>query len=391
MNNDRARRLIAGISVLAVLVGCTQAVEPPSNTDPTTTTVVVTTTTTSETTSTGQASTTTRADPSGELSTTSLATTTTMEAGTPTSNPTTSSSTTTTLHPDGILGILTTTGVPVRLKATQGERWLVASPCGWDTWIGGGTPIYQTEVILDPGHGGDIDTGAVGPNGLEEKVVNLRIAQRAQQLLERLGVKAVLTRTADYASTLPARSALADGLQATVMVSIHHNAPTPPPSDRPGNEVYVQFNRPESRRLGELLFKYSMEALSQFDIQWSSTANRGVMVVRHPNGRDLYGILRNPKTPTALLEFGRLSHAPEAELFATPLYVETAAKAIASAVDAYLHSDEKGEGSIAGLVRRANPGLNQNVCVDPDLEWQLATRRHRHRQSIPNSNSAHPA
>lgn len=262
---------------------------------------------------------------------------------------------------------MTTTGVPVRLKATDGDLWIVSSPCGWDVSLSGGTPIYKTTVILDPGHGGGVDVGAVGPNGLQEKVVNLRIAREVQRLLNERGIDNVLTRTADYASTLTARAAFADALQATIMVSIHHNAPTPPPSSLPGNEVFVQSNSPESRRLGQLLFHYSMAALSQFNIQWSSTVNRGVMTVRHPQGHDLYGIIRQPNTTTALLEFGRLSHAPEAELFATQHYVQAAALSVADAVDAYLNTDEQGSGWIGGLIRTANFGLSQTNCVDPNL------------------------
>jgi len=334
---DKVFRVCASLSVVALLAGSQAVISRPPFQSPMMAGLSPTTSTT-------------------------FRTTTTPVPTTATTGPTT-----TTLNPGEPVGLLTTTGVPVRVLATDGDLWLVSSPCGWDVWLSGGTPIYQTTVILDPGHGGSSDTGATGPNGLQEKVVNLRIAREAQRLLDERGISNVLTRTGDYASTLRARAALADALQATLMVSIHHNAPTPPPSPVPGNEVYVQSNSTQSRRLGELLFEYSMEALGQFDIQWSSTPNRGVMTVRHPEGHDVYGILRHPSTPTALLEFGRLSHAPEAALFATNGYVRAAAGAVVEAVEAFLQTEEQGSGWIDGLVRRANRSLSQTNCVDPDL------------------------
>ena len=39
-----------------------------------------------------------------------------------------------------------------------------------------GTPLGGADIVLDPGHGGD-EPGAVGPNGLVEKELNLAVAQ----------------------------------------------------------------------------------------------------------------------------------------------------------------------------------------------------------------------
>src|SRR5215212_7489207 len=50
-------------------------------------------------------------------------------------------------------------------------------------------------VMLDPGHGG-AETGAVGPNGLREKDVNLAIAKRVAALLP-AAYRVRLTRSGD--------------------------------------------------------------------------------------------------------------------------------------------------------------------------------------------------
>ena len=79
-------------------------------------------------------------------------------------------------------------------------------------------------VALDPGHGGE-DPGAVGPSGLREKDVVLAIAL---QLRERInatpGMRAMLTRDADFFVPLQDRVRKARRVQADLFVSIHADA-----------------------------------------------------------------------------------------------------------------------------------------------------------------------
>jgi N-acetylmuramoyl-L-alanine amidase len=78
-------------------------------------------------------------------------------------------------------------------------------------------------IVLDPGHGGH-DTGALGPNGLMEKDVVLDLGLRLARLLrERLGVRVLMTRTADVFVPLPERAALANQAKADFLVSLHVN------------------------------------------------------------------------------------------------------------------------------------------------------------------------
>jgi N-acetylmuramoyl-L-alanine amidase len=78
-------------------------------------------------------------------------------------------------------------------------------------------------IVLDPGHGGH-DTGAIGPNGLLEKDVVLDLARRLAGLLrDRLGVRALLTRTEDVFVPLPDRTAFANAAKADFLISLHVN------------------------------------------------------------------------------------------------------------------------------------------------------------------------
>ena len=86
------------------------------------------------------------------------------------------------------------------------------------------TPTTSRPVIvLDPGHGG-VETGAIGPSGLEEKDVTLDLARRLKPLLERHGVTVVLTRDEDRVMPLDDRTAIANQNRAELFVSIHVNA-----------------------------------------------------------------------------------------------------------------------------------------------------------------------
>ena len=79
-------------------------------------------------------------------------------------------------------------------------------------------------VALDPGHGGE-DPGAVGPSGLREKDVVLAVAlQLRERLNAQPGVRAFLTREADYFVPLADRVKKARRVQADLFVSIHADA-----------------------------------------------------------------------------------------------------------------------------------------------------------------------
>lgn len=265
--------------------------------------------------------------------------------------------------------IVTATGVPVAVLAQVGSGYLVRTPCGAQELLTGGTPLGPVEVVIDPGHGGEVDTGAVGPNGLREADLNLALSRLLAEELEERGVRTILTRAGDYATSLSVRAELADHLGARALVSIHHNSPTPGPSSRPGTEVYVQSGSEESRRLGGLIWQRLVGSLSRFDVQWSAAPDAGVLTVLNTRGSDAYGMVRSPETVSVLVEAGYLSHRPEAELFATAEYRRVASLALADAIVAYLESNTSGSGFIPEpRTFNPQPGISRSVCQDPALE-----------------------
>jgi N-acetylmuramoyl-L-alanine amidase len=301
---------------------------------------------------------------------------------TSTTGPTTTTSTTTTMAPittttvaaitttpPQVKALVTPTGVVVAVLAETSAGYRVTTPCGLEATVSSGTPVYAVQVVVDPGHGGEIDTGAVGANGLTEKSLNLTVAQALEAKLIVRQIPVLVTRTADYASTLGTRTALADHVGADLLLSIHHNAPTPGSSPRPGTEVFIQHQSEDSRRLGGLVWRHVVDALSRFDIEWSAAPDAGVLSVLSTRGNDAYGINRNPRTVSALAELGYVSNPPEAMLFATNGYVQAVSEALAEAVETYLTTEAPGAGFVAEpRVFNPQPGIGGTVCVDPLLE-----------------------
>jgi N-acetylmuramoyl-L-alanine amidase len=80
------------------------------------------------------------------------------------------------------------------------------------------------KLVLDPGHGGE-DPGAIGPTGLKEKDVVLRISTKVRDKVRQdLGWDVVMTREDDRFIRLEDRTAIASTEEGRLFVSIHANA-----------------------------------------------------------------------------------------------------------------------------------------------------------------------
>ena len=90
-------------------------------------------------------------------------------------------------------------------------------------------------VVIDPGHGGNLDTGnssknnAVSPSGVLEKNMTLRFAFLVRDALKAIAlsgahdIKVFLTRDSDVNLGLADRAAVAKSKKADIFLSIHFN------------------------------------------------------------------------------------------------------------------------------------------------------------------------
>lgn len=269
--------------------------------------------------------------------------------------------------------LITLAGIPVALLGHADGGFLVRTPCGATATVSAGWTIDEARVVIDPGHGGSYDVGAVGANGLTERDLNLTLSHAVLKELSARGIAAATTRTGNYGSLLSVRSAFADALGADALVSIHHNGPTWRTGNVPGTEVFVQSAstqqaRATSARLGGLLYDEITAALGDFDgIAWSRLPDAGVLRVLLPSGGDAYGMIRHPAVPAVLVEYGYLSNPSEANLFATDEYIQTAAIATANAIEAYLLTDRPGA-ELVSRPRVFDPALAPTRCNEVALE-----------------------
>jgi len=262
----------------------------------------------------------------------------------------------------------TPSGVNVSLLTQKGDDFIVRTPCGHAVVVTGGEILENIEIVIDPGHGG-VDVGAVH-HGLIEKKLNLMIAEELVKELTLRGVNAILTRTGNYHMPLSSRGQFADHLNAAAMISIHHNAPAGARSFRPGVETFVQTGSPLSEYLGELVYGNAFNALQQFTwVSWTSAADAGVIRVLNTQGKDTYGMMSRPKTPTTLIELAYIANPSEAALVKTNSYLSAVVEALADASESFLansHIQQDTSSTVRRYTAGEAPGYD--VCFDPLLQ-----------------------
>jgi N-acetylmuramoyl-L-alanine amidase len=172
-------------------------------------------------------------------------------------------------------------------------------------------------VIVDPGHGGK-DPGAIGIGGLQEKDIILPISQEVAAILEKNGVKAVLTRDSDYFVDLAPRVALAERLDANLFVSIHANSINLSRQDISGLETYYYSS---GQALAQTIHN---NILQNVDID-----NRGVRRAR-------FFVLRKSSMPSVLVEVGFVTGREDSDKLSDPAYRSKMAQSIANGILQYI-------------------------------------------------------
>lgn len=110
------------------------------------------------------------------------------------------------------------------------------------SWAGKNKDNDRLTIVLDPGHGGK-DFGAV-ENGAKEKEINLAVAKKLRDLIEKHleDVDVVMTRKTDVYLTLQERADIANDADGDLFMSIHVNSIDKKNSKRQsvhGSSVYV--------------------------------------------------------------------------------------------------------------------------------------------------------
>ncbi|MEQ8842457.1 MAG: N-acetylmuramoyl-L-alanine amidase [Acidimicrobiales bacterium] len=271
---------------------------------------------------------------------------------------------------DGV--VLTTTGWVVPVLDAVGDIRRVWTPCGRETLITSGEFVGEVDFVLDPGHGGAEEPGAVGPGGTREADLNLAVARRVRDALEADGHTVMMTRDSDVRVPIVTRAEIALALDPIAFISIHHNAGTEAVSSEPGTEMFFQLESTDSKRLAGLIFEETRAFLDPLGSTWFAMEDAGAMGRASQSGGDYYGVLRRPAAVTSVLaEFAYIVNPVEEELLNRPEVQDGLAEAVRSAVERFVDTDDAGSGYTEDPIFRGwgptGAGRTTN-CTDPALE-----------------------
>ena len=269
-------------------------------------------------------------------------------------------------------------GVAMAVDAVEGGWAHVLTPCENRLWVktADGTITKTADIVIDAGHGGP-EPGAVGPGGLEERELNLAVAQMTVEALSAEGVSAVLARNGDYRQTLASRVAVATALRPRAFVSIHHNASPDESRPGPGTETYYQIGKSvpparsaESKRLAGLIYEEVVKALSAFQADWVADRDAGAKYRLGESGDDYYGILRRSAADgvlASLIELAFVSNPSEEALLKRDDVRRAEAGAVARGIVRWLRTPDPGSGFVVPYPRTepAGGGGGTTGCVDP--------------------------
>ncbi len=221
-------------------------------------------------------------------------------------------------------------------------------------------------IAIDAGHGGD-DPGAIGPTGIFEKDVTLKIAlSLAEKINGEAGMQAVLTRDSDFYIPLQERFEKSRTSKADLFISIHADAFNV--STVRGSSVYVLSQRGATNEAARYLAdrenradlvggvslgdKDATLAAVLLDLSQGATADASANVAQqvlsaltsvgkaHKRNveRANFVVLRSPDMPSMLIETGFISNPEEEKNLNNAQYRGRLADAILDGVRNYFNA-----------------------------------------------------
>ena len=191
------------------------------------------------------------------------------------------------------------------------------------------TTLEDKIIVIDPGHGGN-DAGAIGPSGVMEKTVTLKVALELEKLLLAEGAEVIMTRRTDVEvaprgrhatdiEELKSRCDIANEAEADIFISIHADSFTNPAA-RGTTCYYFGEGAPESKKLAESVHPALLEQLK--------TPSRGVKPCN-------FYVVRNTDMPAILVELAFISNPQEESLLNSKEGVEKAAQGMFDGIEDY--------------------------------------------------------
>jgi N-acetylmuramoyl-L-alanine amidase len=185
-----------------------------------------------------------------------------------------------------------------------------------------GPALSGKRVVIDPGHGGS-DTGVVAEDGMltwSESHLVYDLANRLEGRFSAIGVRADLTRGRDHERTGAERAALANTLDADLLISLHIDS-NPNPLANGVATYHFGTGSGVSSTVGERLASL---------VQREIVARTGLLDC-HTHAKT-WEILRLTRMPAVQVELGYLSSPIDRQQLIDPSFRDTVADAILIAV-----------------------------------------------------------
>lgn len=236
-----------------------------------------------------------------------------------------------------IVRIIRRYGIGVALGCVIAAGCLIMN-VGEKTVVSDNTKSAKYTVVVDSGHGG-IDPGKVSADGIYEKDINLAIAIKLRDELEKQDCQVVMTRESDEGlyddsasnkkmSDMKKRIEIMNGCNPDLIVSIHQNSFSDTISK--GAQVFYQATSESGKALAELLQGVLKEQIDP-DNNRQCKANND------------YYLLQHSDATMVIVECGFMSNPDEAASLQSEEYQSKIAVAIAGGVIQYLEQQDGNE------------------------------------------------
>ncbi|CAM3746667.1 N-acetylmuramoyl-L-alanine amidase [Weissella cibaria] len=186
------------------------------------------------------------------------------------------------------------------------------------------TPLSESTIVLDPGHGGS-DSGAISNTGKFEKTYTLQLARRVAKTLRQSGARVIMTRDSDkivYLSKIPQ---VAEKNHADLFISFHFDS-SPEANEASGYTAYYYHKTNGSKQLATALNKAMAPTMP--------LTNKGV------DFGDFL-VIRDNTVPAVLLENGYINSDTDFKQIKSVKTQEKIAKAIPIGLENYLDQRAK--------------------------------------------------
>ncbi|GEP74831.1 N-acetylmuramoyl-L-alanine amidase [Weissella thailandensis] len=179
------------------------------------------------------------------------------------------------------------------------------------------TPLSETTIVLDPGHGGS-DVGSLSTNNKYEKTYTLQLAKRVAKQLRQRGARVIMTRNTDKLVYLAKIPKVAEDNHADMFISFHFDS-SPEPNSATGYTSY-----------------YYHKNNGSYDLASNINAELSLPLVNKGVEYGDFLVIRDNSVPAVLLENGYMNSKDDFKSIKSKAYQDKIAKAIPVGIQNYL-------------------------------------------------------